>query len=139
QLLWTKPTASHVESSPCVDGSRIYFGAGDDGILCVDESVLAPLPDGTPSPRTVWQVRGYHVDAAPLLVGDLLYAGSVVGDVERELCALAVDVRTGQVVWKTPAPLPVTGSPAFANGRVFFGLGNGKMTEDADNPQGAVW
>lgn len=139
QLIWSRPTASHVESSPCIDGSRVYFGAGDDGIICVDESVLEASPDGPPSPRTIWQVRGYHVDADPLLVGDLLYAGCVVGDIERELCALAVDIRTGQIAWKTPAPLPVPASPAYANGRVFFGLGNGKMTEDADNPQGAIW
>jgi outer membrane protein assembly factor BamB len=50
-----------------------------------------------------------------------------------------VDIHTGLVAWRVPAPIPVPGSPAYSNGRVFFGLGNGKLTEDADDPQGAVW
>src|SRR5262249_21368679 len=121
----------------------IYVGAGDDGILCVDESILEGEPGASTtevrSPKTVWQVRGYHVDSAPLVVGDVLFAGAVVGDIHRDLCALAVDIRTGQVAWRVPPSMTVLGMPAYLNGHVFFGHGNGKMTEDADNPQGAVW
>jgi outer membrane protein assembly factor BamB len=139
QVLWAKQTESHVESSPCVLGPRIFFGAGDDGILCVDESVLEPAGSGPPSPKTLWRLPGYHVDSAPLVIGDLLFAGSVVGDIHRVNCALAVDIHTGQLAWRVPAPMPVPGSPAYSDGRVFFGLGNGKMTEDAESPQGALW
>jgi outer membrane protein assembly factor BamB len=134
RVLWTKPTSSHVESSPCVVGSRIYFGAGDDGILCVDESQL----DGE-SPKTLWQVPGLHVDVSPLVVGDRLFAGSTVGDKHQDLYAVAVDVHTGKIAWQMRNELRITGSPAHADGRVFFGLGNGKLGQDADQPQGAVW
>ena len=141
RVLWAKRTGSHVESSPVVVGNRVYFGAGDDGVYCVDADDLEePAAPGEPkSPTTLWRVDRVHVDGSPLVVGNRLFAGSIVGDRYQDLYAFAVDTDTGKVVWRVPAPLPVCSSPAFADGRVFFGLGNGKVNEEAERPQGAVW
>jgi outer membrane protein assembly factor BamB len=139
RALWAKRTASHVESSPAVVGTRVYFGAGDDGLLCVDAGVLENGLEDMPSPKVVWHVPNIHVDASPLVVDNRVFVGTIVGDVHQTLEAVAVDAKTGQVLWRTPAPLPLTGSPAYAGGRVFFGLGNGKLNRDADEPAGALW
>lgn len=130
--LWARATASHVESTPTVAGARVYLGAGDDGILALD-------PSPAVEPTLAWQVGKLHVDASPLVVGDKLFVGSVPGDVHRELAILAIDAKTGRPLWKIPAPLPVPDALAMAGGRLFAGLGNGKVNQDADHPEGALW
>src|SRR5262249_13768831 len=35
-LVGSFPTASHVESSPALDATRVYFGAGDDGVYALE-------------------------------------------------------------------------------------------------------
>jgi len=138
-LLWSKVTLSHVESSPWVDGDRVYFGAGDDGIYAVDAGQLEGAADGSlGSPKTLWQVEGLHIDGSPLVAGKRLFVGSVIGDVHRKTEAICVNVDTGKVEWRTPAPMPL-GDPSYAPGRVFFGLASGKVNEDSDRPAGAVW
>ena len=82
-------TQSHVESSPALDGSHVYFGAGDDGVFGVE---LAE--DGTT--RQAWHVEGDHVDAAPLVVGGTVFVGSVVGDAGQQPALLAIDAGSGE-------------------------------------------
>jgi outer membrane protein assembly factor BamB len=125
-------TTSHVESSPALDGTRAYFGAGDDGIYAVE------LGDGR-SPRQLWHVEGYHVDAGPLVAGETVYVGSVEGDRQGDLCLLALDAASGAVRWKRRVTLPAIAAPAIDGGRVFFTLSNGKLNRDADKPAGAVY
>ena len=36
EKLWEFATKGHTESSPRVIDGRVYFGAGDDGLYCVD-------------------------------------------------------------------------------------------------------
>src|ERR1043166_8209681 len=36
QRLWELRTKSHVESTACIEGGRVYVGAADDGVYCVD-------------------------------------------------------------------------------------------------------
>lgn len=138
RILWAMPTTSHVESSPCVVGSRVYFGAGDDGILCVDADEVVTT-SGLPQPKLHWRFPGIHVDVSPLVVEGRVFAGSTVGDKHQDLYAVALDAQTGELLWQRRHELRVTGSPAWAEGRVVFGVGNGKLGQDADQPQGAVW
>jgi outer membrane protein assembly factor BamB len=138
RLLWTFATSSHVESSACVVGSRVYFGAGDDGLYCVDAADVQDR-EGGPRPRLVWHFPGLHVDVSPLAVEGRVFAGSTAGDRYQDLYAFALDADTGRPRWQRRHELRVTGSPAYAEGRVVFGLGNGKLGQDAAQPQGAVW
>jgi len=137
--LWSFLTHSHVESSPCIAGSHIYFGAGDDGIICLDISDSELAGDPAYVPKQVWQFPNVHVDGSCLVVDGRLFVGSVMGDVYKDFCALGVDAATGKMIWRVPAPMPLPASPAYAAGRVFFGLGNGKFDIDDDHPAGAVW
>jgi len=68
-----------------------------------------------------------------------LFVGSVMGDVYKDFFALAIDAATGKGAWRVTAPIPLPASPAYAAGRVYFGLGNGKFDVDAEHPMGAVW
>ncbi|HEY1377463.1 MAG TPA: PQQ-binding-like beta-propeller repeat protein [Gemmataceae bacterium] len=126
------PTRSHVESSPALDGLRVYFGAGDDGLFAVE---LAD--DG--SVRQLWHVGGYHVDSPPLVAGGTVFAGSIAGDNGERPALLAVDAMTGAVRWAVPVPLSAIAAPAGDDRRVVFALSNGKLNRDADRPAGAVW
>ncbi|MGE5192478.1 MAG: PQQ-binding-like beta-propeller repeat protein, partial [Deltaproteobacteria bacterium] len=137
--LWTFPTASHVESSPCLVGSRIFFGAGDDGVLCLDRGDVNSPGDEPAAPKKLWQFPNVHVDGSCLVVDGRLFVGSVMGDVYNDFCALAIDAATGKGIWRVPAPMPLPASPAYAGGCVYFGLGNGKFDVDAERPAGAVW
>src|SRR5207253_7540934 len=114
--------------------------AGDDGIYCVDgQSLSGGAGDQPPSPHVVWHVEALHVDASPLVVGERLFVGSVVGTRRRDLRVVAVNTVTSQIAWQVDTPLPAPAAPAYAAGRVFFALGNGKMDRDADQPAGALW
>lgn len=137
--LWTFPSRSHVESSPCLVGSRVYFGAGDDGIFCLDIAAPASPGEQSSAPKQVWQFPNVHVDGSCLVVDNRLFVGSVLGDVYKDFCALALDATTGELLWRVAAPMPLPASPTYAAGRVFFGLGNGKFDIDDDHPAGAVW
>jgi outer membrane protein assembly factor BamB len=125
---WEFTTNSHTESSPCILGGNVYFGAGDDGVFCVDAA----------GGKEVWHYPGLHVDCNPCVAGGRLYAGSGVGDTYRETCLFCLDAATGKEVWRVPADLPVWGSPTLAGKHVFAGLGNGNFLESADMPAGAL-
>jgi outer membrane protein assembly factor BamB len=151
--LWTLRTASHVESSPTFADGLLYFGAGDEGLLCVAPRGLSVISgssgyNGTvpiaanespAAPQLVWKIPGLHIDSSPAVAEGRVFVGSVVGDVQHDLFAVAADAKTGQVIWKIPAPLPLAGAPACLAGRVVFSLGNGKLDADADKPEGRLW
>jgi outer membrane protein assembly factor BamB len=115
----------HIESSPCVVNGRVYFGAGDDGVYCLD----------TRTGQEIWNFGGLHVDTSPAVVGNRLYAGTGYGKAYEAFC---LDSATGKPVWRLTVDLPVWGSPTVAGARVFFGLGNGDFLQSADQPRGAV-
>jgi outer membrane protein assembly factor BamB len=133
ELLWAFRTASHVESPPTIVGERLYFGAGDDGLYCLT------LGSREQRPQLAWHVPGVHVDASPLVADGKVFAGGVVGDIVARLAVLAVDAASGDVVWERPSELPVPSSPAYGEGAIVVGLGNGKMNQEHSQPRGGVW
>jgi outer membrane protein assembly factor BamB len=132
--VWVHKTASHVESCPVLVGDRIYIGAGDDGLVCLDLS--ATKTGGAPT--VAWQTKEVHVDSSPVVAAGKVIAGGVTGDVVTTLAVIAADAETGEIAWRVPTEVPVPGCPAFLDGRVYVTLGNGKLNQAADRPTGAV-
>ncbi len=124
--LWDFETASHTESSPCVAGGKVFFGAGDDGIYCCDAATGARR----------WQFcEPLHVDANPTVVGARLYAGSGVSRTHKTTEIFCLDTEDGHVHWRQRTDLPVWGSPALDGDHVLFGLGNGRMDQSVEPPE----
>jgi outer membrane protein assembly factor BamB len=134
QLAWSFRTKSHVESPPTIVGEQIVFGAGDDGIYCLN----LPQQKGD-KPTIAWHYDSVHVDSSPLVVGDEVYAGGLVGDRVANLKFVALDRATGNKLWDRPAEISFPAAASYADGGVFLSLGNGKFSGEAAQPEGKVW
>jgi outer membrane protein assembly factor BamB len=153
--LWEFPTDSHTESTPVVVGGKVYFGAGDDGVYCADAVTGKKLWQFPDAERR--KTLHLHCDASPAVAGKCVY---VCGGIDEETgkgdAVLAcLDADTGKEIWLRETPrwmvrkggltgrrlaLPAWGAPVVDGGQVFFGVGNGRMTEDSINyePVGAL-
>src|SRR5439155_12707095 len=109
--IWETPIAGHVESSPAVAGDRVYFGAGQAGIVCLDAA----------SGRQRWRFPGRHADASPAVEGGRRVIGAA-GPAGPSLVCL--DAASGKLVWETRCALPLTGAPAVQDGRLWVGSGS---------------
>ena len=133
--LWDFETNSHTESSPRVADGKLFFGAGDDGLYCLHAE----------SGKKLWQYpppgsrEGLHIDASPTVVGKRLYCGSGVSRSNRKLQVFCLDTETGKPVWvRDDIDVPSWSAPAVYDGRVYFGLANGRLTISDDKPRGAL-
>lgn len=132
KLAWSFRTNGHVECSPVVVGGRVYFGAGDDGIYCLDG---ANVIDG--SPRVVFHLPGeeYPDAETSLVVHDgRVYAGLGVGG--HALCVL--DAETGAEVKRLAMPYPVFSPPSIDRGKLYLGMGEGDYVTPDKTPAGQV-
>ncbi|MGL4550140.1 MAG: PQQ-binding-like beta-propeller repeat protein, partial [Gemmataceae bacterium] len=120
-------TGSHTEATPVVAGGRVYQGAGDDGLYCLDGKLAK-----------VWNFPGFHIDAGPAVEGDGVFVGSGVGDAFKETAIFRLDAATGKVVWRVPTELPVWTEVLVSGGRVYAGMGNGRLNEEPERPTGLV-
>ncbi len=126
EKVWEYRTKSHVESSPAIANGKVYIGAGDDGMYCIE---LAPGPGG--KPNVVWRLSGEEYpdcETSPAVHDGKVYFGLGEGG-QAVVC---VDAETGDEIWRTPAPYPVFGSPVIVDGKVLVGMGNGNMIESAE-------
>jgi outer membrane protein assembly factor BamB len=122
--LWEYRTTSHMESSPCIDGDRMYFGGGDDGVYCF---ALAPDKDG--KAQLLWRrpAKEYpDCESAPMAYDKKLYFG--LGREEHAVCC--ADPQDGHLLWKVETPY-ATASPAIAGGRLYVGMGVGDFVYSA--------
>jgi len=122
---WSFPTTSHIEFSPTLFEGKLYFGAGGDGVYCVDPK----------TGRQLWRHPGVHVDMPPAVTPGRVVFGSAYG----EPAFYAVDPRDGKLLWKRPTPLPVCGTPSTDGDRFYCGIGNGNFQDSHAQPKGAVW
>lgn len=124
KTLWAVPTRGHVEAAPTLDGQRLIFAAGGDGLHCVEAA----------SGRSLWLSRCGHCDCSAAVAGGRVYVGTAYGDNS----AVCLDLASGQKRWAVRQDLPVWGHPAVAGDRVVFGLGNGTFGGGAARPRGAL-
>jgi outer membrane protein assembly factor BamB len=140
KLCWPPfQTNSQTESSPCIVGGKVYFGAGNDGIYALDAATGKKLWQFPENPAQAPLLR---VCASPSVAGGRLFAGSGI-DRNRpqdpgETAVFCLDAGTGKLAWKVPVELPCWAAPVAAGEHVIFALGNGDVFEDARNPAGAV-
>lgn len=136
RVKWAFPTGDRVVSSPVMQDGVVYFGSDDGNVYAVDAK------DG----RQLWKrATGGAVSATPAIAGETLYVGSFDGRF------YALNARSGAVRWKfttggerrfeakglhgmTPKtqtffdPFDVfLSSPVVAEGRVYFGSGDGNV------------
>jgi outer membrane protein assembly factor BamB len=124
--LWQFVTGGHIESSPCVADGAVFFGSGDDGLYGLDAV----------SGGKRWHFQGRrHIDSSPAVAGRRLYAGSGVSLLYPTTEVFCLDAAGGALLWRTPTDLPVWGSPLVRDEQVFFGLGNGRLTQSAQAPE----
>jgi len=127
---WEYQTGSVVDAPPALDGGRLYFGARDGLVRCLD--VAQALADWTASkaePTPVWETRWPPYAGmvarmtAPLATGGKLYLGAWTPVPETgqsyQLALCQVDAATGTVDWavqvtdQTPADIDPSFLPLF--------------------------
>lgn len=123
-------TKSHVECTPAVEADRVYFGAGDDGVYCLNFKSEGGNP-------IIWHAPGEQypdVETALAVYDGRVYVG--LGRGGNALCVLNAD--SGNEVARLPMPLPVFSPPAIAGGRLYLGMGSADFVNGADNSPGEV-
>ncbi|MGL6076519.1 MAG: PQQ-binding-like beta-propeller repeat protein [Fimbriiglobus sp.] len=122
---WSIETLDHIESTPVIHDNRIYFTAGNDGL-----HVLNPETGH----RLGHFLAELHFDCQPCVTPKRVVIGSGPSRKFTTLAVVALETKSLQPVWRVPVTLPAWGSPSAADGRVFVGLGNGRMTTPAVPP-----
>src|SRR5262249_33564635 len=129
--VWDFKTTSHVESSPCIGDEKVYFGAGDDGLYCLDAN----------TGKKIWQFHeGHHIDASPVLVRGKIYVGTGITAKGKKREVLCLDGDSGGVIWRRELNLPAWGSPLVVDwiesrSEMWLPLGNGRYNKSAQPPE----
>jgi outer membrane protein assembly factor BamB len=140
-LAWHFQTRGQIESSPTAVAGKVYFGAGNEGLYCLEAM----------TGKELWRFPGPGYDgrllrfgAGPTVVGDRVYVGTGIdrnkADADPgETALFCVDAHTGKLIWKAATSLPAWGAPVVSKGQVFLGTGNGDIFDDAkEQSVGAV-
>ncbi len=117
-IRWSRPLPTRAESSPLLDGGRIFFGSESGTVYALDAH----------NGNLVWT---YHaegaVKASPTLSGGVLYFGDYSGHLQ------AVSEQTGHLLWRSGSEGALLGSGTFYStcaviyGRVYLGNTDGRI------------
>jgi outer membrane protein assembly factor BamB len=132
EIAWTFTTRGHVECTPVIDNGQVFFGAGDDGVYCLD---LNASENG--SPRVIWHAPGSQfpdAETSIAVVDNYVYVG--LGLNGNALSVL--DRDTGRELKRIPFPYPIFSPPAIHNGKLYVGMGVGDYVTPNENPIGQV-
>ena len=134
ELVWQFRTNSHVESTACIDGGRVFIGAGDDGFYCLElvsaAANKAAAAGSSGTPRILWHLPGAEFpdcESSPIVADGVVYFG--LGEGGHAVCA--VDAATGALLWKIETPYPVFAPPTIAQKKLFVAMGNGNFIQSA--------
>ena len=133
---WAFKAGGPIVTSPAIAGGVVYFGAMDGHLYAVDQD----------TGKEKWNFKSrMPIASSPAVAGGLAYFVSSAGSLA------AIDIATGQPKWVLPTeyerkfeaknlhgypPLTqtipdaydlFTSSPAVANGKVYFGSGDGNL------------
>jgi outer membrane protein assembly factor BamB len=130
EKIWEFVTKGHVESSPLVSDGRVYFGAGDDGLYCLEVE----------SGKSIWHFENLHIDASPVVHNGVVYVGSYWADDSRhkDLRLIALSAATGELIWSVPVDVSTYQKPAIGGEFVYFSVGAGNYESSGPKPAGAV-
>jgi outer membrane protein assembly factor BamB len=135
--VWRFKTAGQTESSPTVAHGRLYIGAGNDGVYCLDAKFGGPPIWKYPPPD--YPGRKLRFGGGMAVVGNQLYCGTGVDREEKidkgETAVFCLDAVTGKLIWKTAAPYPVWSTPVIKDGIVYVTSGNGDVFTDVAPPE----
>jgi outer membrane protein assembly factor BamB len=123
-LAWRFQTGGTIVSSPAVAGLAVYVGSNDGHLYALDRA----------SGRMLWAFDAKSgVSSSPLVSGDLVAFTSADGHF------FALDATSGRLRWRLPTgpeiPFPWghesgdiwTSSPAYADGLLLVGAGDGRL------------
>ncbi len=108
-LMWRYGAGSEVRSAPVTSDGRIFAGS-EDGILIALDS----------NGQLLWKKDlGGAIRSKPLILGEMI----AVTSYNSKLCILSLS--DGSVAAEYRADAPIYSSPAYHDGRVFFGSNGG--------------
>jgi outer membrane protein assembly factor BamB/DNA-binding beta-propeller fold protein YncE len=125
EIEWEYETLDAIQASPMVAFGRVFIGSGTD-----DKQIYAlDAIDG----HLDWTfLTSNLVASTPAVYGDWVLAGGYSN-------IYALDPATGSTVWTHPLGGNTYSSPSVANGRVYFGTTNNKVTALDANNGNEVW
>jgi outer membrane protein assembly factor BamB len=126
--VWTAATPNRIDGRAVVTGEAIYFVDGKVDLVCLAradgaEKWRTPLHDSALADGPVAENPTFNRrTATPLVVGDVVYAGSTDGGL------YALDAATGTKRWRAAAGAPVfTGVTRLEDGSLLFGAMDGAV------------
>jgi outer membrane protein assembly factor BamB len=129
KVRWTRHIGAS-ETSPVVDGNRLYVGDWLGNVYALDKR----------SGRTIWTApTGGAVKGGIALSGNRVYAGSYDGHL------YAFDATTGRRLWRASGDARLLGhgqfysTPAAAYGRVYIGSTDGKVYSYGATSGKRIW
>lgn len=115
-----------IQSSPAVAGGVVYFGCRDSNVYAVDAA--------TGKQQWFFSTKGSWVNNSPVVHEGKVYFGtSIPGFVH------AVDADSGALAFTVDSKVPVFSSLAIANGMLYFGTFDGRLTAVDLKTQKPAW
>jgi outer membrane protein assembly factor BamB len=146
RVRWRARTPLHIESSPAVRGDLVVVGAGaieDQQRRVRGEAgyVLAVrIADGS----ELWRYPVADPESSPAIADDGTvyigsgFNGSAVYALRSESDAELEAQQRDRLVWRTPAPYPVTGAVTLSGELLLVGGGNADYVYGSPEPAGVV-
>jgi outer membrane protein assembly factor BamB len=115
-----------IQSSPAVADGTVFFGCRDSNVYALDAK--------TGKQKWFYSTKGSWVNNSPAVSDGKLYFGTSIPGLLH-----AVDGKTGAEVFSLDTKFPVFASLAIANGMLYFGTLDGKLTAVDLKTQKPLW